>query len=69
MMIVSGVFRSSVTYVVPAHRRLGTGEIRMTASTVPMTSASTAAYAVSWMFTQNAPSTSYWSNRDTNWSR
>ncbi|MNW53077.1 hypothetical protein D3C74_306240 [compost metagenome] len=59
MMIVNGVLRNSVTYVAPAHCRLGIGEIRMSASTVPMTSARIAAQNVSWMLTQNAPRTSY----------
>ncbi|MDF2805897.1 MAG: hypothetical protein K0S43_843 [Cellulosimicrobium sp.] len=59
MMIVSGVLRNTLTYAVPAQRRLGTGEIRMSASAVPSTSERIAAQNVSWMLTQNAPSTSY----------
>jgi len=44
---VSGVLRTTSTYAAPAPRRVGTGDTRIAASTVPSVSASTDASAVS----------------------
>ena len=50
---VSGVFRTISTYAVAAQRSGGAGETRIAASTVPRTSAMSAANAVSRIVIQN----------------
>src|SRR3954449_7940344 len=61
---VSGVFRTTSTYAVPAHRSGGAGATRIAASTVPTTSAITAENPVSRIVTQKPRRmTSNWSKR------
>src|SRR5918998_4530747 len=50
--IVSGEFRNTVTYAVPSHRSGGSGEIRSTATMVPISRAPTADRMQSWRVSQ-----------------
>ncbi len=62
-MMVRGVLRNRLTYVVPSSRRDAMGEMRIRATRAPRTAEPIAAQKVSCRFTQKAPGTSYWANR------